>query len=1742
MPNRDAAPQMIYTVTCQINSVNEYILSQQVIEQSNFDSKNLCLVQNFSFTVNRKRFVKSGPTLFDTGCSVLSGLIVSTNFAKESQFPIHEKPLGKISYRVRAADKSVMPITGYIHSLYLNLDKKLFEFKDVPVFDTLSFDVIIGLAARTKFALDFGDKSDGTYYLFYNEELRKRQIKNRTKQNSVPQQTVAALAPEVVLSPRGGEGAKPPWTEGCQAPILAPPLNQTKDIKNKINQGADKIKIELEPECKKVGSSLFGSAPVVCAFLPYYMRDYTVNPNFESLNKNSHESEIILGLKNQTELAPLHVVKPKVSSPEQGANIERLNVNNNDSKQDPEMLNSIEQVENPPSSFEEVTIEDYFECETATAMSDVDSNSNVDLNSAPCPPTNLEHPPLAKNDNVKLAHQGTQFIFNVNSNSFEPKGKDKASPTPVGDDGKLEVQIEQENQKCDCSSIHCKCTCRKCAGPPTYEYAHRELPRGIKHKVKLSRPGFVMYLSGVAEGGEAKFCIPPMDLSRSTSHYITLPVTPEGGDSSKNSLTTYPHFHIPEYTIAEKVIVPNQVISRTNKEKVRLVIANLNDHPVKIDNFHAQGRFVKATFSPRVVLPNSEKKRLKVMKNKSEIERKTVAKDALRKLNQVKRILYNTQYEKDDHVDIVECTPNNLNPEYSKVLNDPKLKSQSKDAIFKALSLDDNCYLKARPELLSKVKALIEEYLDVFPRQGGSTVGNTDLMELDLKLKPGATPPQARCRNLNPAMLNDLRKQLGEWLQEDIIEPCTSSFSSALVPVKKKNGQIRWAVDYRDVNKVLEGDSYPLPNITNLLDRAAGKRIYSSLDSSQAFLSLKLKPSARHITSFICPDGQFQFKRMPFGLKVAPSTYSRFIAAALSSIAGGDISVYLDDVLLASDSDEEHLERLRQLLQAHREAGLLINPSKTNLFRESIEFLGHRLDSQGIHAADTLIDVITKWPLPRTGKEMASFLGLCTYYSSFIPNYSHIAAKLQDLKKEIVITWTPELKACFDQLIDSFKSDMVRTTPRWDDLENNPLILTTDFSGLAMGYVLSQNQDGHDRLIAAAGKKCNAAERAYGSTKGEMAALVYGVHRFQYYLNLNKFIIRTDNKSLTYLANMNHVNNIWSRWVQLLQPYNFTIQHVPGKNNKVADAISRNPRLFGDEEEPLTRDQEVFNAMEEVFDNLDAHVAVLVPGGSLKELMSGDSEITQQLAGIKLQQDQDPVLKIVGSWVDRGSPPTKEELVGFNLTTYGRLYPELCRDAEGRLVRRFKNCFFEQVEQVLLPHAFFENAFKLAHMVKTSPHQGLATTLLQIQRFFYAPDLHQTVEDRIRLCDECRLRNTNISTHQGLFNRTVAGFPNQIWSIDLIGKITPDNEYVYILSVLDVYSRFLMLEPLRNKKATTVAEALFRCVKVAGLPASLKSDFGAEFENLILKAIGEQWEISFQKSVPYFHHSNMVERQHREINRQLKVLIPDPPADWTHALISICLARNSQVNRITGYTPNRLFFGRESFHPLQIHLKTLPDKQHPAEQLLELKKNTDIITQRLYLANQQYFKQQAAVYKPHPDKFAVGDRVYFINKYQPKGVSTRLLHRWAGPGTVQKISEDGAYLHISTINKAKKEQLICMHISAVRRAVDQDRPLAPSDIPVEPEEFTDYWLPPFPVVPSRDEDSERESEPIQAKVEEEEQPNLPNFPPNPPNPPPNPPPAPAAPPTAGHVTRAGRVCRAPAYLADYTALMANIMF
>ena len=342
-------------------------------------------------------------------------------------------------------------------------------------------------------------------------------------------------------------------------------------------------------------------------------------------------------------------------------------------------------------------------------------------------------------------------------------------------------------------------------------------------------------------------------------------------------------------------------------------------------------------------------------------------------------------------------------------------------------------------------------------------------MEVKLKLKAGAKPPQARACPLNPPMLENLREQLRQWQEDGVIEESTSEFSSPLVPVKKKSGEIRWAVDYRALNSVLEGDSFPLPNIAQLLDQAAGYEIYSTLDVSQAFLSIKIASSSRGYTSFVCPLGSFQFGRLPSGLKVSPQIYSRFIAAALKGLANGNISVYLDDVLLGSNDAKEHLEKLIQLLEAHRKAGLLLKPSKCKLFREKIEFLGHELSKDGISTSPAHTNVICAWSRPVTGKELASFLGLCTYYSQFIPNFPGLAAPLHALKNEKFIRWSDHTSQCFEQLKAAFAGPLIRAAPNYDIVKECPFILTTDWSKTAMAWTLSQVQNGQERLIHAGG-------------------------------------------------------------------------------------------------------------------------------------------------------------------------------------------------------------------------------------------------------------------------------------------------------------------------------------------------------------------------------------------------------------------------------------------------------------------------------------------------------------------------------------------------------------------------------------------------------------------------------------------------------------------------------------------------
>ena len=225
-----------------------------------------------------------------------------------------------------------------------------------------------------------------------------------------------------------------------------------------------------------------------------------------------------------------------------------------------------------------------------------------------------------------------------------------------------------------------------------------------------------------------------------------------------------------------------------------------------------------------------------------------------------------------------------------------------------------------------------------------------------------------------------MRIQLDEWLAGGVIEPSVSPWASALVPCKKKGTScLRWRIDFRSINDCTIKDSYPLPCIETNLHKLAGAKIFSSLDSAGAFHSLTISPASRDYTTFVSPFGTYRFKRMPFGLSNSHSAYCRLVKLALSKRPPGFAIAYLDDILIYSDNVSDHMRHLEAVLRIHAEVGIKISLSKTKIFRDQVTYLGHLVSHQGVEMIPDYISKIQLLPLPKTGKELISFLGFTSY-------------------------------------------------------------------------------------------------------------------------------------------------------------------------------------------------------------------------------------------------------------------------------------------------------------------------------------------------------------------------------------------------------------------------------------------------------------------------------------------------------------------------------------------------------------------------------------------------------------------------------------------------------------------------------------------------------------------------------------------------------------------------------------------
>ena len=604
-----------------------------------------------------------------------------------------------------------------------------------------------------------------------------------------------------------------------------------------------------------------------------------------------------------------------------------------------------------------------------------------------------------------------------------------------------------------------------------------------------------------------------------------------------------------------------------------------------------------------------------------------------------------------------------------KNLTDDQIKAH-KAQIWSDLNLEENKILKEHPEAMKRVRKIIDRYWSVFG-EPNITTGLTDLAEFKIKLKPDAVPHRAKVRPLNPAQMESLKEQMALWLEEGVIEPSESPWAAALVPAKKKGGLIRWAIDYRQLNSWTVPDSFPLPNIEQNLEKLSGGRIFSALDAAAAYNTIPVSEESKHLLAFITPMGLYTYSRMPFGPKNSGAVYARFVESLLSKLRSDQVIAYLDDILVFTADVMSHVDQLEKVLELHRHAGIKLRPKKTHLFQESSDYLGFHVGKDGIHMQEGYVERILQWPQPQDTKQLNSWLGFVGYYRSFIPEFAALTKEMNAQRKEKVLKWTENMTADFEKLKEKFKERPIRSYPRYD--LDEPFQLTTDFSSKAIGGVLSQVQNGKERMIAAVARKCTKHEENYASVKGELSALVYCCRKFEHILRYRPFVVNTDSQALKHLRNLKTPTGIWFRWCEELSSYDFEVRHRPGKENVNADALSRATHHPDPTPEEVKEQEEEFMKAIQDLGRSSWHRKV-----AQVDANEEDAERHQIAEGLlreqlKASQKADAVLKEVRKWVRKGERPDKKTLAlhDEDLKVYHQLFDTLTLE-DGILYYRVK--------------------------------------------------------------------------------------------------------------------------------------------------------------------------------------------------------------------------------------------------------------------------------------------------------------------------------------------------------------------------------------------------------------------------------------------------------------------------------------
>lgn len=922
-----------------------------------------------------------------------------------------------------------------------------------------------------------------------------------------------------------------------------------------------------------------------------------------------------------------------------------------------------------------------------------------------------------------------------------------------------------------------------------------------------------------------------------------------------------------------------------------------------------------------------------------------------------------------------------------------------------------------------------------------------------------------------------VEEQTQEMLGNNVIRPSSSPWSFPVLLVKKKDGSLRFCVDFRKLNEVTKKDAYALPRIDDILDSLGGKRYFSTLDLASGYWQIPILEEHKEKTAFRTRSGLYEFNVMPFGLTNAPATFQRDMDLVLSGLNWELCLVYMDDVIVFSETFERHLEDLQKVFDRIRTAEMFIKVTKCNFCCKELEFLGHIVSEDGIRPNPKITKSIQDATVPDNVEEVQKFLGLTGYYRRFVKDYAKICEPLSSrLKKGAKFGPNPEVDHAVSILKEKLMSPPILAYPNFE----KPFILYTDASNMQIAGILSQkDEQGRERVITYLSRKLHGPEFNYSVTELECLSLVTWVKALRQYLGGGReFTVITDHYALQWLHNNRDYSSKLMRWSLALQDYNFKVIHRPGSSHRNVDALTRPPfvavttRKKEANQTVMERAQQRKESVNEYKESTQVedqeeeeeirlekkskHKSQQAPQQKpVEEGMDDDLIIENEQQ--KQSDDSDPYLKEGEFTTNLDEDSFQKEILkqyinhlekDSDLLVYKKYLQnkELPPD-EKTATHTIRECTDMIIDKgvlyriitrggqvfqlVCVPQGMRSEVLNAYHDDFISGHFAVKRMWSRLRNKYFWRNMYQSIRDYVASCPTCQERRANLQKY-GLLKSIITTRPFEQVHIDILGPLpqtTTGNRYVLVF--IDHFSKYVEAAALVETTAVTIArQFISRVFCRHGAPECITTDRGRNFLSEVLKSVNECLGVKHNTTTAYHPQANgMVERFNATLLKTLSMYVSPNQDNWDIYLDFAQAAYNFSPQESTGFSPHRMIFGKEPVLPVDINLGAL-EKDENSDFLRELKHRLSEVCEQARCNLESARVKQAKYYNQGRTLHDLqsGDKVLLYNPAIQKG--TQKLNRpWKGPYTIQEVSD----LNATIVNDENPKDIQKVHVQRLKK-------------------------------------------------------------------------------------------------------------